>query len=73
MFDIRFRLGLPAWIPAQGLVATDEGNRVMSNHGSFTVDFKWSINRTITGYDPESKWSVYLYFIVISDINTHTL
>ncbi len=61
MFDVRFRLGLPAWIPAQGLVATDEGNRVMSNHGSLTVDFKWSINRTITGYDPESKWSIYLY------------
>ena len=61
MFELRLRLGLPAFIPAQELVATDEGNYVMSNHASLTADFLWSINRAINGYDPENHWNLYLY------------
>lgn len=61
MFDLRIRLGLPCFIPAQEVVATDKGNYVMANHGSFTADFMWSINHAIEGWNPDSKWSVYLY------------
>ena len=61
MFDLRVRLGLPCFIPAQDVVATDAGNYVMANHGTFTADFLWSINHAIEGWNPDRKWSIYLY------------
>lgn len=61
MFDLRVRLGLPCFIPAAEKVDVDGTDYVMANHGTFTTDFLWSINHAIEGWNPDRKWSIYLY------------
>ena len=56
-FDWRLRFGFPSfWKPLQG-----RDGYFNDRHMSLTLDILWSINNSILGYDPDRRFSIYLY------------
>lgn len=56
-FDWRIRFGFPCfWEPMQGW-----NGYYNDRHMSLTLDILWSINNSLLGYDPDRRFSLYLF------------
>ena len=60
VFDYRFRLGMPTLFSTQPDLVDGEAIR-RENHWTFTLDIMISLNNAILGYDPDRRFSVYLF------------
>ncbi len=65
VFDWRMRFGFPSfWEPMQGRQIKVNGttkNWYGDRHMTLTLDMLFSINNALAGYDPDRRWSLYLY------------
>ena len=60
VFDYRFRLGMPTLFSTQpDLVAGETYRR--ENHWTLTLDIMISLNNAFLGYDPDRRFSIYLF------------
>ena len=60
VFDYRFRLAMPTLFSTQPeLVEGDTYRR--ENHWTFTLDIMISLNNALLGYDPDRRFSFYLF------------
>ena len=56
-FDWRIRFGFPSfWEPMQGW-----NGYYNDRHMTLTLDMMWSINNSLLGYNPDRRFSLYLY------------
>ncbi len=56
-FDWRIRFGFPSfWEPMQGW-----NGYYNDRHMTLTLDILWSINNSLLGYNPDRRFSIYLY------------
>ena len=56
-FDWRIRFGFPSfWAPMQG-----RNGYYNDRHMTLTLDILWSINNSLLGYDPDRRFSIYLF------------
>ena len=56
-FDWRIRFGFPSfWAPLQG-----RGGWYNDRHMTLTLDILWSINNSLLGYDPDRRFSFYIF------------
>ena len=60
VFDYRFRLGMPTLFSTQPELADGETLR-RENHWTFTLDIMISLNNALLGYDPDRRFSFYLF------------
>lgn len=60
VFDYRFRLGMPTLLSKQPELLDGESIR-RENHWTFTLDIMISLNNAILGYDPDRRFSIYLF------------
>ena len=60
VFDYRFRLGMPTLFSTLPEVADGETLR-RENHWTFTLDIMISLNNALLGYDPDRRFSIYLF------------
>lgn len=62
-FDWRLRFGFPSFgEPRMGAVEGDVNNqKKMDSHATFTLDVLFSLNNAIMGYDPDRRFSLYLF------------
>ena len=60
VFDYRFRLGMPTLFSTQPELADGETLR-RENHWTFTLDIMISLNNALLGYDPDRRFSIYLF------------
>ena len=60
VFDYRFRLGMPTLLSKQPELVDGESIR-RENHWTFTLDIMISLNNAILGYDPDRRFSIYLF------------
>ena len=60
VFDYRFRLAMPTLFSTQPELVEGETLR-RENHWTFTLDIMISLNNAILGYDPDRRFSFYLF------------
>ncbi|MBR2959231.1 MAG: OmpA family protein [Bacteroidales bacterium] len=61
-FDWRLRFAFPNfWEPMDGMEEIDGKTYKMDRHGSLTLDILFSLNNAILGYDPDRRFSLYIF------------